>query len=96
MSAITHPITQQEQELLNAEAIAAASIEKVRSMGLKLPDVVLDLSEWVTQKRYAEEHGVSIPTVSNWIGRGIIPADCVQIIPELNDLRLIKNQDYSK
>ncbi|GAB3550468.1 hypothetical protein [Spirosoma fluminis] len=54
----------------------------------------VDLSEWLTIKRYAQRYNVSMNVVSNWIARGIIPADCVLDLPELNDLRLVKNQPY--
>lgn len=55
---------------------------------------VLDTSQWLTIKRYAERYGVSTQNVTNWISRGKIPADCVQDLPELNNLRLVKDQPY--
>lgn len=58
--------------------------------------VVLDLStKWLTQKKYCEAFGInSVQTVNNWIKRGIIPPENVRVIPELNDLRLIKAVPY--
>lgn len=55
---------------------------------------VLDTTEWLTIKRYAEKYGVSQQVVVNWINRGIVPADCTMILHEFNDMRLIKDQAY--
>ena len=85
---------QQEEELRQAEAELAATIAYVQSRGVKLPDTLLDMSEWLTIKRYAERHGLTTQVVTNWIARSIIPADCVRTVPELNDLRLVKDQPY--
>jgi len=83
-----------EKELREIEKQTNDSIAHVQSLGLKLPDEVLDMSEWLTIKRYAERHDLSTQVVTNWIARGIIPAECVKDVPELNDLRLVKNQTY--
>jgi hypothetical protein len=91
---ITESKIDMEQELARFEAESVASIEYARSLGLKLPDVVLDMAEWLTIKRYAEKHSVSTQVVSNWIARGIIPADCMMELPELNDIRLVKDREY--
>ena len=85
---------QQEAELQRAEAELAATIAYVQSRGVKLPDTLLDMSEWLTIKRYAERHGLTTQVVTNWMARGVIPADCVRTVPELNDLRLVKDQPY--
>ena len=60
--------------------------------------VVLDLStKWLTQKEYCKKFGISnVQTVNNWISRGIIPAENVRVIPELNNLRLIKGVPYQE
>ncbi|MCX6216510.1 hypothetical protein [Spirosoma sp.] len=53
------------------------------------------LSEWVTLKEYAKRYGLeSISVISNWINRGIIPAEDIVIVEELNDLKLIKDKVY--
>lgn len=85
---------QQEEELRQAEAELAATIAYVQSRGVKLPDTLLDMAERLTIKRYAERHGLTTQVVTNWIARSIIPADCVRTVPELNDLRLVKDQPY--
>ncbi|MCY7360083.1 MAG: hypothetical protein LH609_22045 [Rudanella sp.] len=83
-----------EKELRGIEQQTNDSINYIKSLGLKLPDVVLDMSEWLTIKRYAERHGLTTQVVTNWIARGIIPADSVRDVPELNNLRLVKDQSY--
>ena len=55
---------------------------------------MLDTTKWLTFARYAKKYGVSQQVVVNWINRGVVPADCVQDIPELNNIRLIKDQPY--
>jgi hypothetical protein len=54
----------------------------------------LDTSEWMTISRYAQKYGLATNVVSNWIARGIIPADCVTELPVLNNIKLIKDQQY--
>ena len=66
-----------------------AAIQLSREAGL-----TVDLTEWLTVKRYAERYGVTTQVVTNWIARGIIPADCTLTLPELNDIRLVKNRLY--
>lgn len=56
--------------------------------------LVLDLSTWLTIKRYAEKYHISTELVSTWIKRGIIPGGCWQQLPELNNLKLVKDQVY--
>jgi len=87
-------IEQQEEELKRAEAELAATIAYVQSKGVKLPDTLLDMGKWLTIKRYAQRRGLTTQVVTNWMARGIIPVDCVRIVPELNDLRLVKDQSY--
>lgn len=55
---------------------------------------VLDTTQWLTIARYAKKYDVSQQVVVNWISRGVVPADCVQEIPELNNIRLVKDQPY--
>lgn len=55
---------------------------------------VLDTTEWLTIARYAKKYDVSQQVVVNWISRGIVPVDCLQEIPELNNIRLIKDRSY--
>ena len=78
-----------EKELADIQQQSAESLRSVQT-----PDFTVDLSEWLTVKRYADKYGVSQQVVVNWISRGIVPADCVMEIPELNNIRLVKNQPY--
>jgi hypothetical protein len=55
---------------------------------------ILDTTIWLTIKRYADKYGLSQQVVVNWINRGVIPAEAVQDVPELNNMRLVKDQLY--
>ena len=66
-----------------------ASIAEVQRLGLKV-----DLGPWLTIANYAKKYDLSTQVVSNWIKRGTIPADCVEDLPELNNIRLVKDQAY--
>ena len=66
-----------------------AAIQLARESGVQV-----DLTHWLTIKRYAQRYGLTTQVVTNWIARGSIPADCTMSLPELNDLRLVKNQPY--
>ena len=85
-----------DDALARAEAETAASFEYIRSQGLDIPAHILEfsLSEWLTAKRYASEHGMSVDEVEDWVERGIIPADCTMVVPEIHNIRLVKNRMY--
>lgn len=83
-----------DDELRQAEAAFAASLAYLQTRGIQLPESLLDMSDWLTIKRYAEKYSVTTQVVTNWIARGVIPADCVKDVPELNALRLVKDQPY--
>jgi len=56
---------------------------------------VVDLASWVTIKKYCELFNIkNTETVTNWIKRGIIPAENVLTIEEFNNTRLIKAVPY--
>lgn len=61
---------------------------------LVIADKEYNLSEWITTSDYARNNHLALARVHNWITRGVIPKDCIVIIPELNHLKLIKNQSY--
>ncbi len=85
-------ITQQidfAEKLARSEKESDRSIQLVREYG-----VVVDMTKWLTIKRYAEKYGLSTQVVTNWISRDIIPADCVMDLPEINNIRLVKDQPY--
>lgn len=84
----TQPIDLGE-ELARFRRASNESIQLAREFG-----VVVDMAKWLTVKRYAEKYSVSTQVVTNWIARDIIPADCVMDLPELNNIRLVKDQPY--
>lgn len=74
-----------------------ADIKQQSEESLKLvkgPNFEINLSEWLTIARYAKKYGLDSHVITNWIRRGTIPEDCVMEIPELNNIRLIKDQLY--
>ena len=52
------------------------------------------LDEWMTVANYARKYAVDTQLVSNWIRRGVVPADCVVELNSLNNIRLVKDQPY--
>ncbi len=56
--------------------------------------LTIDLGPWMTITNYAKKYDLTTQQVTTWINRGIIPADCVEILPELNDIRLVKDKVY--
>lgn len=56
---------------------------------------VVDLTDWVTIKEYCRRFNIkNTETVTNWISRGIVPAENIRIIEEFNNTRLIKAIPY--
>jgi len=78
-----------QTELANIQQQNNQSVKLLQANG-----IVVDTSQWLTIKRYAEKYCVSQQVVVNWLGRGVIPADCTMTLPEINDIRLIKDQSY--
>jgi hypothetical protein len=55
------------------------------------------LTDWLTPAEYAKRFGLkSTNVVSNWIRRGVIPAENILHVPELNDIKLIKAVSYQE
>lgn len=78
-----------ERELAEAERQSAESLKVLQQHGF-----VVDTADWLTIKRYAEKYGVSQQVVVNWLNRGVVPADCTMILPEFNNIRLVKYRPY--
>ena len=78
-----------QKELADAQRQSDESLKIVEENGF-----VLDTSQWLTIKRYAEKYGVNMQEVGDWITRGIIPTDCVRDLPEINNIRLVRDQPY--
>ena len=53
-----------------------------------------DLHDWVTISKYSRLHNLKVSRVQNWISRGVVPRDKVLAIPQLNNVKLIKNEVY--
>lgn len=79
-----------DKELANIQAKTAETLSFLETQGHRL-----NLAEWITIARYAQLYNLSTQVVTNWINRGKIPANCVIEVPELNNVRLIKNQPYA-
>ncbi|MEZ0485432.1 hypothetical protein [Fibrella aquatica] len=61
---------------------------------LRLNGVDYPLTEWLTPTRYIKKFNIpSVATITNWVARGIIPADHVKDIEQLG-IRLIKAVPY--
>ena len=78
-----------DQELTEAQRESTQQLKLLQENGF-----VVDTTEWLTIKRYAERYGLTTQVVTNWLARGVIPAACTMTLSELNDLRLVKNQPY--
>lgn len=53
------------------------------------------LAEWITPAEYARRFGLaSTMIVTNRISRGVIPAENVLHVPEINNTRLVKAIPY--
>lgn len=83
------------KELNLSEELAAIQRQSEETLKIMTASgFVLDMIEWLTIKRYADKYGITQQVVVNWINRGTIPADAVRDIPELNNIRLVKDQPY--
>ena len=74
-------------------AIENVRLERV-SMAVEYAGRRYASPEWVTLASYARLHDAALQKVCNWIKRGNIPATDYVEIPELNNLRLIRNKEY--
>ena len=52
------------------------------------------LDEWLSVTNYARKFAVDTQLVSNWIRRGVVPANWVVVLNALNNIRLVKDQPY--
>lgn len=79
-----------EELMASSEELIARAETFLQQNGTKFP-----LTDWLTPAEYAKKFGLkSTNVVSNWIRRGIIPAENILHVPELNDIRLIKAVPY--
>ena len=85
--------TQTFKELMaQAETTIDEATAFLQQNGTRFP-----LTDWLTPAEYAKRFGLrSTNVVSNWIRRGVIPAENILHVPELNDIRLIKAVPYQE
>lgn len=83
-------LTEIDNRLDNVEKM----MREITQSRLIIADKEYHLSEWITTSDYAKSNNLAISRVHNWIMRGVIPSDCVIVVPELNHLKLIKNRPY--
>ncbi len=88
---VNTPTVKEELQNLLKESRQAneAAVNYLRHNGVEL-----SFDEWLTPKKYAEKFNVSLQVVQNWINRGIVPAENIRVVEELNDLKLIKAVPY--
>lgn len=83
-----------KEEIRKALAESKAAQQEAKDL-LLLQGEVIDFDEWVTLKEYVKRYNLnSINTLTNWIRRGVVPAENVRTIPELNNIRLVKAVPY--
>ena len=61
---------------------------------LVIMDKEYKLRDWMTLSDYCKKYNIKPSRLSNWIDRGVIPEGSIIVIPELNGLKLIRNQVY--
>ena len=83
--------TQTFNELMaQTDAVIGEATSFLQQNGTRFP-----LTDWITPTEYAKRFKLrSTNVVSNWIRRGVIPAENILHVPELNDIRLIKAIPY--
>lgn len=83
-------VARKKNEIWEAIDTANATLDKAVKF-LNDNGVEYRPGEWLTVKRYCERFGIKdTHVVSNWIRRGVIPPENIQVIEELNGLKLIK------
>jgi hypothetical protein len=91
MATVTQKQTFQEL-MADTDAVIEQTTAFLQQNGTRFP-----LTDWLTPAEYAKRFGLrSTNVVSNWIRRGVIPAENILHVPELNDIRLIKAVPYQE
>lgn len=71
-----------------------AMVRELSDSKLTIAGKEFSLSEWLTLSEYAKKHNLTVSRVQQWVIRGIVPEACIVIVPELNYLKLVKDQVY--
>ncbi|NIJ54064.1 hypothetical protein [Dyadobacter arcticus] len=74
---------------------AIYEIQKLDDVKIVVAGAEYDLHDWVTISDYSRLHNLKVSRVQNWISRGVVPRDKVLAIPQLNNVKLIKNEIYT-
>ena len=89
------------EEQIEARQTTSELLEETQGLIRKAKDFlvaegkVVELGKFLTIKRYCQKHGIkNEAVVTNWIRRGIVPAEDIAVIEELNGLRMIRDREY--
>ena len=83
-------IQQLDDAVKSSKSTQSVAISLLTEMG-----ETIELRDWVTAKEYARRFDLeSTNVVTNWIRRGVIPAENVRTFEHFNGLRLIKAVPY--
>lgn len=74
--------------------IALTELRSLKEAKLIVGNYEYSLNEWITISDYSRRHNLKTSRVQNWITRGVIPPDKVVVVPQLNSLKLIKDEVY--
>ncbi len=71
-----------------------SDILEITSSKLTVMGKEYNLGEWITLKDYAVKYNITMSNLSMWIKRNVVPNDSIIVIPELNHMKLVKDQPY--
>lgn len=75
---------------------ALNELQQLQDVKLVVEGAEYDLHEWITISEYSRLHNLKVSRVQNWISRGVVPRNKVLAVPQLNNVKLIKNEIYAK
>jgi len=75
---------------------ALNELQQLQDVKIVVEGAEYDLHEWITISEYSRIHHLKVSRVQNWISRGVVPRGKVLAIPQLNNMKLIKNEIYAK
>ena len=71
-----------------------AELKSLKEAKLVVGNSEYSLNEWITISDYSRRHNLKASRVQNWITRGVLPPDKVVVVPQLNSLKLVKDEVY--
>lgn len=87
-------IKRSAEALIDEINVAMAELKSLTDTKLLVGELEYSLDEWITISDYSRRHNLKTSRVQNWITRGVIPPDKVVVVPQLNSIKLIKNEIY--